>query len=192
MPVHSFPNIFDFVGRQMLNSDKQVACLAYPDQLVDLGRRAELSRFCDVWIRKTMRNVMTLVSVFMTNCHESEMQRPDPRGAMSAPLRGRRRKRPDIQTPPLCSWQIRQNAWTMVSPDEVPRRCSAARVPPRRGFGFGRHGGDGAERRLDPTHHHEDDEDDEDQAETARRVVSSPNLRYKAKSAGHQSVATPI
>jgi uncharacterized protein len=37
-----------------------------------LACRAVLSRFCDVWIRNTIRNVMTLVSVFITNCQVSE------------------------------------------------------------------------------------------------------------------------
>src|SRR5262249_52900194 len=39
---------------------------------------AKLSRFCEFWIRNTIRNVATLVQVFMTNCQESEYEKKGP------------------------------------------------------------------------------------------------------------------
>jgi hypothetical protein len=36
------------------------------------------SRFCEVWMRNTMRNVMTLVSVFITSCQVSENLKTGP------------------------------------------------------------------------------------------------------------------
>jgi len=33
---------------------------------------AALSRFCEFWMRKTIRNVSIVVPVLITNCHVSE------------------------------------------------------------------------------------------------------------------------
>jgi hypothetical protein len=56
----------------MLQPDEQILGVAGSDKLVELCLKAVLSRFCDVWIRKTIRNVTTLVRVFITSCQVSE------------------------------------------------------------------------------------------------------------------------
>jgi hypothetical protein len=68
--VHRASDFLDLIWRQMLNTDEEVLPGAHSDELVKLKGGAV--RFYDVWIRNTMRNVMTLVSVFITNCQVSE------------------------------------------------------------------------------------------------------------------------
>jgi hypothetical protein len=50
-----------FVVSEMLDADERVLRRADPDQFIEFDLMAALSRFCEFWIRKTIRKVTIVV-----------------------------------------------------------------------------------------------------------------------------------